>query len=75
MKLELCCVIFMTFTMIKLCFWNCRRRPINVLLLIHNFKRIYSFDVLALTETRICGKATNTIVGKLKFGSNFHVEA
>jgi hypothetical protein len=43
--------------------------------LIHNFKRIYSFDVLALTETRICGKATNTIVGKLKFGSNFHVEA
>ena len=57
-------------------FWNCRGAGNNGFCeVIHDMRRFYHCDILAVVEPRISGDKANKIVEKLNFDSNFRVEA
>jgi hypothetical protein len=57
-------------------FWN-RRGAGNIQFssIIHDYKRIYGFNILAIAEPRICGKKADKVIEELKFDSCFRIEA
>jgi hypothetical protein len=58
-------------------YYNCRGVGSNrfVCFIIHDFKKTYGVDIIAIAESRISGRAAEKIVEKLKFDVSFRVKA
>ena len=57
-------------------FWNCRGAGNSGFCeVVHDLRRLWNCTVLAVVEPRVNGVRADRIVKKLKFESNFRVEA
>ena len=57
-------------------FWNCRGAGNNgFCAVMHDLRRLYRYNILAVVEPRISGVKADRIVDKLNFEASFRVEA
>ena len=67
---------FYLFILMNVLFWN-RRGAGNIQFssIIHDYKRIYGFNILAIDEPRISGKKADKVIEQWKFDSCLGIEA
>ena len=57
-------------------FWNCRGAGNNgFCTIVHDMRKLYNCNIMAIVEPRVSGARAEKIIEKLKFESNFRVEA